>query len=216
MDRTAILFPNIRTFYSPKIKEFCRKDSFVVAIDGGAENAFKIHVIPHIVIGDMDSISSKTKYFIKKKRIEILQYAKEKDKTDFELTLDYLLSRGIRRIVFAGLSGERTDHVIANWMILADLYSKGYLESIKVVEKNQTTDFSKKDWKATVQLGDLVSIIPLPEGARGVITHGLKYKLRGENLKFGTSRGISNIAEEKNIRVKITGGSVMIVYRTFR
>lgn len=214
MNAQAILFPNVKLFNVKEINKLCSASSFIVAIDGGTDNALKMGIIPHIVIGDMDSISLKAINLIKKKKIEIIQYPKDKDKTDFELALDHLLSKDIRRIVIAGILGERTDHVVANWMVLMDLYTKGYLKSIKIIEKDHTVVFSKKEWNSSTRKNDLVSIIPLPEGAREVTTRGLKFKLRNENLKFGTSRGISNVAVEKKVRIKIMGGSIMIVHQS--
>jgi thiamine pyrophosphokinase len=210
----AILFPNIKAFNAKKIKELHTISSFIVAIDGGADNAFKMHITPQIVIGDMDSLSSKSKSIIKKKKIETLKYFKEKDETDFELAIDYIISKGIKNVVIAGLSGERTDHSMTNWMILINLYIKGYLESVKIIERNQSIYFSKKEWIANMHKGDIVSIIPLLDGVTGITTYGLKYKLKNENLKYGTSRGISNIAIEKKIRIKLASGSIMIIHNS--
>lgn len=212
MTSIAILFPNVAAFNAEKIKEICTSSSLIVAIDGGVGNAMQIAVIPDIVIGDMDSVSPRAKNFLKRNKTEILLFPVEKDKTDFELAIDYVLAKGLNKIVIAGLSGGRTDHALGNWSILINLFEKRYLENITVLEKDQTISFVRSEWKSAVKRGDIISILPLPGGADGVSTKGLKHKLTADKLKFGTSRGISNRAQDKNVRIRLKQGSAMIVH----
>ena len=53
---------------------------FVVAVDSGAEHAYKLFLKPDLVIGDLDSIDEKTYQRVIKDNIEIKEYKEYKDK----------------------------------------------------------------------------------------------------------------------------------------
>ena len=54
------------------------KFDYIVAVDSGAEHAYKLFLKPDLIIGDLDSISTKTYDRVNKDRIEILEYKKNK------------------------------------------------------------------------------------------------------------------------------------------
>ena len=64
---------------------------FVVGVDSGTEYLYKLFLIPNLIIGDLDSINTKTLERAKKDSVEIISYEVDKDKTDFELTLNLSL-----------------------------------------------------------------------------------------------------------------------------
>ena len=49
------------------------KFDYIVAVDSGAEHAYKLFLKPDLIIGDLDSISTKTYERVNKDRIEILK-----------------------------------------------------------------------------------------------------------------------------------------------
>jgi len=57
--------------------------------------------------------------------------------------------------------------------------------------------------------GDIVSLIPLGEEARGITTHHLEYPLRGESLAFGSTRGISNVMLKNQAKVHVSEGMLL-------
>ena len=68
------------------------KFDYIVAVDSGAEHAYKLFLKPDLIIGDLDSISTKTYDRVNKDRIEILEYKKNKDYTDFEIALSHIIA----------------------------------------------------------------------------------------------------------------------------
>jgi thiamine pyrophosphokinase len=59
--------------------------------------------------------------------------------------------------------------------------------------------------------GDVVTILPLHGDAVGVRTEGLEYPLRGEMLRAGTTRGVSNVLLGREATVSIEEGTVLVV-----
>jgi len=59
--------------------------------------------------------------------------------------------------------------------------------------------------------GDIVTLIPAAGEARGVVTEGLRYALRGEHLAPGSTRGVSNVAAAEQASVSLHEGSLLVV-----
>ena len=58
--------------------------------------------------------------------------------------------------------------------------------------------------------GQTISILPLT-GEIDVVAYGLEYPLNNLSLKWGSSRGVSNLFLENNARIIISGGYALIV-----
>jgi thiamine pyrophosphokinase len=61
-------------------------------------------------------------------------------------------------------------------------------------------------------VGDLVSLLPLGGDARGVTTTGLAWALKGDTLRFGFSRGVSNEMTSHEARIEIDEGLLLVVH----
>ena len=59
--------------------------------------------------------------------------------------------------------------------------------------------------------GDVVSLIPLNEAARGITTRGLEYPLTNENLLLGATRGVSNVLLGEQARIHLRQGLILCV-----
>ncbi len=59
--------------------------------------------------------------------------------------------------------------------------------------------------------GDLISLVPLGGPVTGIHTQGLEYALRGETLRPGTTRGISNVVRRSDATVRARTGTLIAV-----
>ena len=59
--------------------------------------------------------------------------------------------------------------------------------------------------------GSLVTLLELGGPARGIVTEGLRYPLRGEELEPGTTRGVSNELTGTSGAVRLEGGTLLVV-----
>jgi thiamine pyrophosphokinase len=62
------------------------------------------------------------------------------------------------------------------------------------------------------QPGDIVSLLPLSQRVTGITTEGLEYPLRGETLRLGPARGVSNVMLGKMARVAHRSGLLLIMH----
>ena len=68
--RAAVIFVNGEFTPSPVLEQVISPDAYIIAVDGGTRHAFRIGVVPHIIIGDLDSLSLGSRVFEKSNRFK--------------------------------------------------------------------------------------------------------------------------------------------------
>lgn len=183
----------------------------VIAADGGTRHALALGIHLDVVIGDFDSITEEDRARLEAEGTQFIEYPRRKDFTDLELALQYALEQGAGEAVVIGALGNRWDQTLANLLLPAAENLRGL--AIRLVDRAQEISLLQADrlYEITGQAGDTVSLIPLGGDARGIWTEGLEYPLRGETLKFGASRGVSNVLEGEKAAVRLEEGLLLCV-----
>jgi thiamine pyrophosphokinase len=185
--------------------------TFVVAADGGALALERWKLLPHLVVGDMDSLGKAGVERLARQGIPVESHPAAKDESDLELALARAIAAGATDVVILGaLGGERLDHEAANLLLLADPgYDGVRLEArrgalrVRAVRGDGSLDLAGP-------VGALVTLLPVGGDAEGVRTHGLRYPLAGETLRFGRARGLSNEVAALPARVSVDKGSLLV------
>ncbi|MCX8032102.1 MAG: thiamine diphosphokinase [Thermoleophilia bacterium] len=183
----------------------------LVAVDGGAEAILAAGAVPGLLVGDMDSISSRTLVRVRELGAEIVELPTAKDETDTEAALRLVVERGAREVVVYGaLGGPRLDHLLGNVLLL----TAPWLDSVRVRLVEATTELYLAKGDATIEgaVGDTVSLVPLTAVVESVRTAGLLYPLRDEPLYQGSTRGISNVMTAPLAQVSHGLGVLLVVH----
>jgi len=154
----------------------------VVCADGGARAALRAGLEPLAVIGDFDSIDTKTRAAIAP---GILHHIEEQDSTDFEKAL-----RAIEAplVIGVGFHGGRVDHQLA---ALHGLLR--YPERRVVLLSGQDAVFLlPPEVQLDLVAGTRVSLFPMR--AVGVRSEGLRWATEGIGFAPGGRIGTSNAA----------------------
>jgi len=188
--KRAVIFVNGNLSDFSRVKNIIANEDYLIAADGGVKHILKLGLTPHAVIGDFDSISMPLLKKLEKLKTELIKYPTKKDKTDFELAINFALEKKCHQIIIFGILGDRIDHLIANIFLLAKIQTENKSIKIKIVEGNNEIYVLNKEIIINGQIGDELSIIPVRAKLEGVITEGLKYQLDNETLFLGSTRGI--------------------------
>jgi thiamine pyrophosphokinase len=187
-------------------------DDRIIAADGGSLHALSWGWMPHVVIGDLDSLPARERARLEAVGCRFLQVPAEKDETDLELAIRLAVEEGAREILIFGALGGRPDHYLANVMLLvlaAQLQAPARIldgqQEIRLIGDGQEAEFSG-------EVGDTLSLIPIGGDARGITTEGLFYPLREGTLYFGPARGISNVFTAPRARVKLEEGTLLAIH----
>ena len=84
--------------------------STLIAVDSGLDHARSLQLKPDLLIGDLDSISTSGLQWASQQEIKVKEFPSDKDKSDFELALDY--ARGVsNRLLAIGSDSGRVDQL---------------------------------------------------------------------------------------------------------
>lgn len=186
-----------------------RAADLLICADGGLRAARRLGLRPDAAIGDFDSASRALLRWARNAGAEIVAHPAEKDKTDAELALDYAVARGAREVEVFGALGGRLDHLLANVGLLLNARARGV--RLRLVDDATEAYLAGRRTALEARRGDLVSLLPLSGGVRGVTTRGLKYPLRRATLRGGSSLGVSNVVVSTPAAVAVGSGDLLVV-----
>jgi len=155
----------------------------VIAADGAADRFRDTDIMPHAIIGDMDSVSD-IAHWQQKTKVIALQ---EQDSTDFEKCLystDAPLYYGL------GLLGRRFDHSLAAMHVLAKYADD---KNVLLLDETDLIFATTGTVKLNLNAGDRLSVFPFSPVTFDFST-GLKYPLDGLTMEQGRAIGTSNQA----------------------
>jgi len=209
MIKRAVIFVNGKFSPLPDFQRVIQPDTYYIAVDGGVRHAFGIGVIPHIIVGDLDSLTPEDLTQAKAANIPFLQFSPQKDETDLELALRHASEQGLTDIFLLGASGGRLDHSLANLFLLA--HPAFTHLNIHILEGNQTAFLIRDTASIHGNPGDLVSILPMNGDAVGVSNKGLKWPLHDEILPSGSPRGMSNVLLGERATIHVRQGMLFCI-----
>ncbi len=173
---------------------------FLICTDGSADKAIAHDLKPDLIIGDLDS----TRLTGKESPYNIIQVA-DQNSTDLEKALDWSVKNRILKVSLVGISGERDDHTLTNYLV-ATHFSK-YLE-IQIITDFSTMDFCSGKCHFKSIPGQIVSLLNF-EKIQSVTTWGLKFHLSNAVLE-PSGRGMSNQALSDEFVVKSSSPLLVI------
>lgn len=175
----------------------------VIAADGGALKALACGLTPDTVVGDLDSARKMSE---EQKRGIRLVHRPSQELNDLEKTLLYCQEQGFRQLLLLGVTGERSDHTLNNFSVLAR-YRHRF--KMRIYDRYSEILWAEPDGVYAAEIGQVVSLIPLGK-AEGIRTEGLKYPLRDETLEFGMREGLSNVVTASPFRVRLRAGLLLL------
>jgi thiamine pyrophosphokinase len=191
-------------------------DDLVIAADRGAAHARAWGWPLHLLVGDLDSLGAEEEALVAAGGVPIITAPAAKDETDLELALTHARARGASEIIICAALGGRTDHLLANVLLLArpelaDL-------AVTLVDGRESIRLLRNDGSAPAHLellgapGDLLSLLPLGYDAVGVTTKGLQYPLHDETLFLGQARGVSNLFTSARADITLRRGLLLVIH----
>ena len=186
---------------------FFQKRGFdtLICADGGANSAMKMNLIPDLIIGDLDSISTEAlrKFKLVSKIIEI----KRQNDTDVEKCLKYAMKKEFGEAILIGVTGNRLDHTFCNLGIVLKFFPQINLSLV-------AEDSFLKPVKGNVKLksfnGETISLYGIDNKTK-IISKGLKYPLKNISLPFGVKESTSNVATKNIVELKIKNGTGFVI-----
>ncbi len=185
------------------LEDIYRWNGVVFCADGGVDSARELGLEPKLVFGDFDSITEESKEYLEVREIPIRRFSVEKDKSDLELALDYLIQEGFREVLVLGATGSRLDHTMSNLQLLPRYASFGM--RLRILDAhNEITLLEEENH---LEPDDrYCSLLPLSREGILVTCTGFRYNLLCERIPFGSTLGISNYVVEEKPQIRLHDG----------
>ena len=219
-------------FLKKNIEKAGRENIRLIAADRGLEFFLDYLILPDVVIGDFDSLSEDGKNFLEMqnedipyggmlewklqkgegKVVEVVRLRPEKDDSDTQSAMNYAIQNGAKEIVILGVTGNRVDHLMANFGLL-------------ILAQKQDTEVALADrynymklipsgtiLKKAEQFGKYVSFFPLGGDVTGLTLEGFKYPLDKYHLTTADSGlTVSNEISEEYAKVTYESGTLLMI-----
>lgn len=206
----AIIFANGDAPDPNVVKRWTTQADLIIAADGGAHNALSAGVVPHVVIGDLDSLTDIDRAQLDRSGVQFFVYPTRKDYTDLELALRYARKQQATEIIIFSALGGRWDQSLANLMLLT-LPEWEHIP-IRVVDHSLSIQVIRDRAEITGRVGDTLSLIALKGDAHGVTIEGCEYALNDATLPFGATLGISNVFAQPTARITVKQGQILALH----
>ena len=152
----------------------------IVAADRGAVALENAGVIPHVLVGDLDSADTGTVARLRATGVVVERYPTDKDATDLELAIDVAIRRGATRLRIVGALRQSTDrpprldHLLGNLGALAG--AVGRVPDTRLVSPDAAATIVTGPGECSLACapGDHVSLVALCPPVDGTTTDGLR------------------------------------------
>ena len=171
----------------------------ILAADSGYLHAKKMHITPHIVLGDFDSAP------IPQTNAELLQVSAEKDVTDTMLACTVAIERGATKLTILGGTGGRADHFLSNLFLLESLCDKGI--AVSLTDGENTLRILQDETVQVPNRGGYFSLFALDTCT--VTLQGCKYPLTDFVLSRANPFAVSNEVVGETATVSVIGKAIL-------
>ncbi|MCF7796705.1 MAG: thiamine diphosphokinase [Candidatus Marinimicrobia bacterium] len=185
-----------------RLQHHAQEADRIIAADGGAMACLNAGVTPHLVIGDLDSVTLETI-----PENWVVQKDSNQDTTDFQKVFGVLTTSKINRLMILGGLGGRVDHELTNLHIAAALDP-----SWEVEFEGINAHIFRVINRMTIALpvNSTLSLIPWPEALIEKTT-GLQWDLTNTLLSPNSQLGQSNRVTHSPVTIRLNHGMLYAV-----
>lgn len=192
--------------------EFMKKriqGKHIICADGAAKYLVQSSIVPHLLVGDLDSIDPNDLLWMKNQGVACEKFPARKDATDTELAVEYAIKMQPESITIFGALGSRQDHSIANVMLLNRILQ--HKIQGKIIDENNEIMITDSVLSIEGEIGETISIIPLSDIVKAVTLKGLDYPLFNRDIPRGSTLGVSNVFSSQKATISLEEGTLLII-----
>lgn len=195
--------------------DFLRKNKEyeLITADRGTEFLAGTEFCPKAAIGDFDSLTENGRNYLDSlKNTEIIRLKPEKDDSDTQSAMSFAIDRGAQQILILGATGNRIDHLMANFGLLVLGRNRG--AEVALIDQWNYMKLIKSGTvlKKAEQFGKYVSFFPLEGNVEGLTLTGFKYPLNEHLLQTADSGlSVSNEIMEPEAKVEFHKGTLLML-----
>ena len=179
----------------------------IIAVDSGIKHIYNLSLEPSILVGDLDSISKEDYQKVLEANINIDSYQKNKENSDFELSLNKIENPDNKNIFIIGGEGGDIDHMLSVFFIISH---KEFYKNITWLYGKQTILF-KNNISLEISSNVNFSLIPLTD-LKSLSIKGAKWELKNEDVESGHSLTLRNQTKGELLNISCEEGKFAFIY----
>ena len=188
------------------IKRTIEKDVFIIAVDGGFNHVKRLELKPNLILGDFDS--SEYKMALESDG-EVQKYSSDKNATDGEIAIDYVIQKNFDEVMILGALGNRIDHMLSNIFMLEKLSEAGITGKI-IGYKNEIV-FLRDKLVLSRGKYKYFSVLAISEMVSGLSIKNSRYDLDYSDLSRVESLCISNEFLNETVIISLVKGKAIVI-----
>jgi len=181
------------------------------AADAGAIHILRLGLLPEVVIGDQDSLPVDVVQKLDAAGVRMVRHPQDKDLTDLELSINFALEEGYRKLLIVAGLGGRLDMTLSNISLLTrpdllelEVSMDDGVEQVLFVQKKLVLDG---------QIGDTISLLPWGGPVEIVNTSGLRWPLNRAHLEVFKTRSVSNEMLADQVEIEVGSGLLLCIHQ---
>ena len=179
----------------------------IIGVDNGTAHLFDRSLIPSKVLGGFDSITPDLLEKVENMNVDLISYEPNKDKTDFELSLDSINEPEEKNIFIIGGEEGEIDHLFS---IFSLVINYEFATNVTWLYMDKTIVF-KNNMSIFLNEGTKFSVVPITNLNKLTIS-GAKWNLNEENIEAGSSKTLRNESVENQIMISCNEGLFSVIY----
>lgn len=188
------------------IKEVINKDDFMIAVDGGFNHINRLGFSPDLILGDFDSSEYNMAL---ESNGEIHKYSSDKNATDGEIAIDYVIESDFDEVIIVGALGNRIDHMLSNIYMLEKLSDAGITG--KIISYKNEINFLADELVLYRGKYKYFSVLSITDMVSGLSIKNSRYDLKEAELSRWESLCISNEFLEETVNISLKKGKAIVI-----
>jgi thiamine pyrophosphokinase len=187
--------------------DLLRTADLLICCDGAADKLIAKGMVPHVVVGDMDSVSDE----VRKQYASIVIQSDDQENNDLTKAVHYCIEKGYPTVTILGATGMREDHTLGNISLMLEYFPR---IEVQIISDYGMFFLSQSGEQHPSYVGEKISLFSIDNKVR-VSSTGLKYPLNDLQLS-SWYRATLNEARADHFTLIFESDLPLIVYKAWR
>ncbi|MCK5691921.1 MAG: thiamine diphosphokinase [Bacteroidales bacterium] len=178
----------------------------LICCDGAADKLIAKGMSPHVIIGDMDSLSTE----VSELYASLMIQSDDQESNDLTKAVHYCIEEGYPSVTILGATGLREDHTLGNISLMMEYYPR---IEVQIISDFGVFFLAQSGEQVPTFVGEKISFFSIDNRVR-VSSTGLKYPLNDLQLS-NWYRASLNEATANHFILNFESDLPLIVYRAW-
>ncbi len=178
----------------------------LICCDGAADKLIAKGMSPHVIVGDMDSLSGE----VREQYASIIIQSNDQESNDLTKAVHYCIEKGYSSVSILGATGMREDHTLGNISLMLEYYPR---IEVQIISDYGIFFLVRSGEQVRSKLGEKISFFSI-DNRVSVSSTGLLYQLNDLRLS-NWYRATLNEATADQFTLNFESDLPLIVYKAW-